>query len=153
MAGGFGFQKYPQRGTPSSEAIGMALMQQGMAQSVQQDANAGIAPSAAPFGSMAGPSVTQPGVAMPLAPEAAAQRLDGARRMGAPGQIDDSVPVEDGHSLNAINIAVGEALTRMGGGNAVATNPYKDRARSIRNLQQLGLSSTEAELLAETGGI
>jgi len=84
----------------------------------------------------------------------AMMRSQGAQKMGGPGQIDDAHQMDDGtHSANAVNIAIGEALTRTGGGYSTSLNPYKDREKHIRQLQQLGLSAVEANLLAQTGGV
>jgi hypothetical protein len=74
--------------------------------------------------------------------------------MTGAGQIDDNASEDDGvHSANAVNVAVGEALTRMGGGYATNPNRFKPRERALQNLQQLGLSETEAILLIRTGGV
>lgn len=158
MAGAFGFVKQPQRGTPSAEQIGQALMQQGgMPMGGMGPGQAAPAPmpsgpgQAAPYqgnpGGM-GPMPSGPDVMGP-----AALRADGARRMTSPGQMPDMGGIEEeGHSANALNIAVGEALTRMGGGYMTNPNPYKPRERTAQNLQQLGLSAIEADLLIRTGG-
>lgn len=139
MAGGFGFPSYPQRGTPRAQDVGAAL------EARAQAPTAGAPASGPP---MAAPAMAQEGDDM------APIRLQGAVKMGAPGQMNDDLDRGDGeHSANALNVAVGEALTRMGGGYATNPNPHKDRARNVRLLQQLGLSETEATLLAQTGGI
>jgi hypothetical protein len=138
MAGGFGFQNYgSQRKTPSSEAVGQALMQRG------QDPGL-MAPAEQPFGmgQQAAPPSDQ------------ALREDGARRMGGAGQIDDNASEDDDvHSANAVNVAIGEALTRAGGGYATSPNRFRDEAGKLRQLQQLGLSQVEAQLLLRTGGL
>ena len=140
MAGAFGFPKFPQRPTPASQDVGMALLQRGQ----QQHAPASMPPM------MAGPDAGAPA---PSDPDAAV-RAAGAQKMGGPGQIDDNAADHDGtHSANAVNVAVGEALTRLGSGYSTNSNPFKDRARHIQNLQQLGLSAIEAELLSRTGGV
>lgn len=147
MAGGFGFQKYPQQGTPNAEAVGMALMQQG------QGPPMGGAPapmSAAPM------APTGAGIGAGSTDADASLRGEGAVRMTGGGQIgamQGGDPDEHGHSTNALNVAVGEAMTRLGGGYSTNPNPYKDRAGHMRQLMQLGLSQTEAHLLAETGGV
>lgn len=143
MAGGFGFTP-PQAPRPNGQQVGSALMARGQ------------------MGQMA-PPTAMPGVEMPMSSEqenaimassGRAMREAGAKKMGAAGQIDDA-PIDDGagHSPNALNIAVGEALTRMGGGYKTNPNPHKDRDRSMRQLMQLGLSETEAGLLVATGGV
>lgn len=138
----FGFMKYPQRKTPSSEEVGTALLQQGQGPgSMAPDPGAEFSP-----GRMAPP--VDPSVAD------AAMRAQGATQMGAPGQIDDAAGAPDTgmHSANALNVAVGEALTRTGGGYTTSLNPFKPRDRTRLNLQQLGLSEAEADLLIRTGG-
>lgn len=132
MASAFGFSRYPQQKTPPAEAVGLALLQQ----QAQPDA---------PMMSMAPP-------AAPMDPDATL-RAQGAERMTGAGQIDDGMPSPDGHSTNAVNVAVGEALTRMGGGYQTNANPFKPRDRAIQNLLQLGLSPVEAQLLVRTGGV
>lgn len=128
MAGGFGFIP-PQAPRPTGQQVGEALMSR--------------------------PAASVPGVPVvdPLA-EGKALRQAGATKMGAAGQVDDH-PMEDGmgHSPNAVNIAVGEALTRMGGGAAVSKSAHRDVVGHVRQLMQLGLSATEAELLVQTGGV
>jgi len=137
MAGGFGFARYPQRPTPGSQEVGMALMQRGQGQ--EQAAPAQPAPMGPPADG--GAAADQ------------ALRLDGAHRMGGSGQIDDNASDDDGvHSANAVNVAIGEAMTRAGGGYTTSKNPFKPRDRTLVNLQQLGLSETEAMLLIQTGG-
>lgn len=133
MANAFGFARYPQQKTPPAEAVGMALFQQGQQQGQQ--------PAQAPMM-----------MAPPVSPDAAL-RADGAVRMTGGGQIDDGLPMEDGHSANALNVAVGEALTRSGNGYSTNPNPFKPRAESVQRLQQLGLSAVEAQLLLRTGGV
>jgi len=149
MPGGFGFANYSsQRKTPSSEAVGAALLQrgQGAGQAAPADMPYGpgqMAPAEQPFG---------PGQMAP--PSDFALREDGARRMGGAGQIDDNASEDDGaHSANAVNVAIGEALTRMGGGYTTNPNPFKPRDRAIQNLRQLGLSDVEAQLLVKSGGV
>lgn len=131
MASAFGFTRYPQQKTPPAQEVGLALMQQG-----QQPA-----PAPAPMAPVEGGS-----------PDAML-RAQGAARMTSAEQIDDGTPNADGHSINAINAAVGEALTRAGNGYATNPNPFKPRDRAIQTLQQLGLSAVEAQLLVRTGGI
>lgn len=151
MAGGFGFARYPQRKTPASQDVGMALMQQGQA--------GGAAPAEMPYGPGQMAPMEQSFGPGQMAPASTASvggdplREDGARRMSGAGQIDDNASEDDGtHSANAVNVAIGEALTRQGGGYRTNPNPFKPRDRALRNLQQLGLSETEAMLLIQTGG-
>lgn len=141
MAGGFGFSRYPQRPAPSAQEVGASLLQQG------QMAPAG--PAMAPASPMmAGPEAG----GNPLA-EAQRLRAEGAYRMGAPGQMPDSGEEEGMHSANAVSVAVGEALTRQGGGYTTNPNPFKDTTGHVRQLMQLGLSEIEAQLLVRTGGV
>lgn len=138
MSNAFGFVRMPQQPTPPAEAVGMALLQRGQQQ------------PAAPM--MGRPDYPEPGDTPDASPEAGL-RAQGAHRMTGPGQMDDSLPLDDGHSINALNVAVGEALTRLGGGYSTSPNPFKPRDRAIQNLQQLGLSAVEAHLLVRTGGV
>ena len=69
----------------------------------------------------------------------AALRREGGKLMGSGG------PDADG----AMAAAVGEALTRAGGGHVSNPNPHKPRDRHVAQLQQLGLSPLEAQLLRE----
>jgi hypothetical protein len=71
---------------------------------------------------------------------AAALRREGGKLMGGGGDDNDS----------ALSAAVGEALTRAGGGHRGNLNPHKNRDAHVRQLQRLGISQLEAELLRET---
>lgn len=148
MTGGFGFPNYAtQRKTPSSQAVGAALLQQG------QQAPAGPTGPGLETG-MGGGGFQSPDASPTASMGGDPQREEGARRMGAGGQLDDSADIGDGtHSANAVNIAIGEALTRMGGGYATNPNPFKPRDRNMQLVRQLGLSEVEAQLLAQTGGL
>lgn len=139
MAGGFGFARYPQSKTPDSRAVGAALQQQGQG------------PSDPMMGHEQGEAMMA--AAPPPVDPAAQMRAAGAERMTAPGQMDDHPQSGDAHSSNALSIAVGEALTRQGGGYATNPNPYKPRESNIRLLMQNGLSEVEARLLSQTGGV
>lgn len=139
MANAFGYVRMPQQPTPPAEAVGMALLQRGQQQ------------QAAP--TMGRPDYPEPGDTPDASPDAGL-RAQGAHRMTGPGQMDDSLPLDDGHSINALNVAVGEALTRLGGGYQTnINNPFKDRTNHVRQLRQLGLSEVEAQLLVRSGGI
>jgi hypothetical protein len=124
----FGFTTYPNQPSQASQDVGAALLQRRMA---------------TPYG---------PGD-QPQAPAVtpASLRLAGAKRMGGTDQIDHGA-LPDGTNPNAISIAVGEAMTRMGGGNQPNPNPFKPRAANLQQLQALGLSPIEAQLLGQTGG-
>ena len=67
-------------------------------------------------------------------------RLEGGKLTGGGG--DDS----DG----ALSAAVGEALTRAGGGHQANPNPHKNREVHVKQLQQLGISELESNLLRGT---
>ncbi len=69
-----------------------------------------------------------------------ALRREGGKLMGSGGSDADS----------ALSAAVGEALTRAGGGHRGNPNPAKNRDARVLALQQLGISPLEAELLRET---
>ena len=70
----------------------------------------------------------------------AALRREGGKLMGSGG------PDADG----AFAAAVGEKLTRAGGGHRGNPNPHKDLDGHVRQIIQLGVSPFEAELLRET---
>jgi hypothetical protein len=138
MANGFGFVRPGQRPTPDSAQVGAALMQRGMAQ--PQMAPGMAAPPQSPADPE--PSFME---AIERAPDHRPDldlRRHGAFLMGGGGQSGEwSLPT-----------AVGEALTRKGGGHTANPNVHKPRGRTLETLQQLGLSRIEAELLIETGG-
>lgn len=147
MPAGFGFENYAaQRPTPRAQDVGLALVGRRVGPG-NPDAMGGMMGSGPMDGvGLGGPSPSGD-------PMERALREDGARRMSAPGQMDDP-PGDDGrHSLNAVNVAVGEALTRMGGGYTTNPNPFKPRDSNARQLMQLGLSEVEARLLVRTGGV
>lgn len=121
MPSGFGYFVPGTQGTPDPRQVGAQLMQ-----SQQQQA-------AQPIGVAQAPPV-------PPHVRDAMLRREGGRLMGAGG------PDEDG----AMAAAVGEALTRRGGGHTPNPNPNKNRAAHVRHLQQLGISELEATLLGET---
>jgi hypothetical protein len=70
------------------------------------------------------------------------------RREGA--RLMTTAQTTDGDS--ALLSAIGEALTRGGSGFAGNPSPFKDRERARRDLQRLGLSEAEAELMQMLGG-
>lgn len=151
MPGGFGFSNYAtQRPTPNAQEVGHALVGQRMGGGMQAPQPGGpmaMFGAAQPMAPMASPSMGDP--------QDAALRLDGARRMAGGGQIDDTADREDPgvHSANAVNVAVGEALTRMGGGYTTNPDRFKPRENNVRQLQHLGLSEVEAQLLVRSGGV
>ena len=77
-------------------------------------------------------------------PQQAVQAPDEAMRM-AGGKL-----MGGGGDNGRIEAAVGEALTRAGGGHRPNPNPHKNREGHIRQLQRLGLSEVEAMLLGDT---
>lgn len=138
MASGFGFTKQPQTPAPRAAAVGLQLRQQ------QVGGGAGAPPGAG-------------GIPMtPAAPgEADVERQKmmlraGGEKMGGAGQRVSVGENEPGAEMAA---AVGEALTRLGGGYRTNPNPFKPRDKAFQNLQQLGLSEFEAMLLMQTGGL
>ncbi len=70
---------------------------------------------------------------------AMALRKEGGKLMGGGGSDIDP----------AMSQAVGEALTRAGGGHKGNPNPHKRRDVHVLHLQQLGISELEANLLRE----
>ncbi len=130
MPSGFGYQLPRQSGTPDARAVGQMLTQRG--QQPQQ-------PAQAPR--IMAPEDGSSFVEFEAQNEAAHLRREGAKMMGGPqGGVPDG----------AMAAAVGEALTRAGGGHTMNPNPHKNRAAHLNQLQQLGLSQTEAMLLGET---
>ena len=148
MAGASGFPRYPQPTTPDSRAVGAALMQQGMGPGQMAPPTPATGP-----GQMAPAPPSGMPTDMPPVDPYAQLRADGAQRMTAPGQLDHGEAEPGAHSANALSIAVGEAMTRLGGGYKTDPNPYRDTAGHVRQLQQLGLSAVEAELLVQSGGV
>ncbi len=121
MPGAFGFTRPGQQPTPDPRAVGQQLMQPQPPQQQQFD----VDPVDAEF---------------PAHSMSAALRREGGKLMGSGGSDEDS----------ALSAAVGEALTRAGGGHKSNPNPHKNREAHVRQLQQLGISQLEAELLRET---
>lgn len=145
MAGGFGLIKPGVRPTPDPRMVGAALMQGGgMGQGM------GGAPGMGQPGQMPTDPRQEMQAPMPMDDRMAhevpahsrdeALRREGGKLMGGGGSDEDG----------AMSAAVGEALTRAGGGHRPNPNPHKDRARHVRQLQQLGISELEAALLGET---
>ncbi len=132
MAGAFGFSQPNQQPAPDPRLVGQQLAQ----------------PQGVP-GQQVGqrPQVAQGDFALQAEPQEFEQgatserdkrlRLEGGKLMGGGGSDQDP----------ALSAAVGEALTSAGGGHQANPNPHKNRDVHVRNLQQLGLSETEAELL------
>ena len=126
-----GFERYPQQPSPNPQQVGAALASQGQ-QPEQQPMRPVLEPGQGPL---------YPGDDM------AAGRLAGARFMSGREQ---SLTADDNPA--AVNAAIGEALTRLGNGYKTNDNPFKDREKAARLMQQHGLSETEARLMIESGG-
>ena len=121
MPNAFGFTRPGQQPTPDPRQVGQQLMQP------RQQAQQGqleVDPVDAEF---------------PAHSMGAALRREGAKLMGGGGSDDDG----------ALSAAVGEALTRAGGGHRPNPNPHKNRDAHVQQLQRLGVSQLEAELLRE----
>ncbi len=123
MPNAFGFSTPNQNPTPDPRAVGQQLMQPRQPQPVQQPIDGDRTDFEAPARSVE-----------------AALRREGGKLMGSGG--DDA---NAAHSQ-----AVGDALTRAGGGHRGNPNPAKNRDGNVMLLQQLGISPLEAELLRET---
>ena len=121
MPGAFGFIRPGQQPTPDPRQVGQQLMQP--RQQVQQG-QFDVDPVEAEF---------------PAHSMGAALRREGGKLMGSGGSDENS----------ALSAAVGEALTRAGGGHRGNPNPHKNRDAHVRQLQRLGISQLEAELLRE----
>jgi hypothetical protein len=123
MSNGFGYTVPSAAPAPDSRKVGAMLMQQRMAQPHQMQS-------------------TQPMAQPMMSPMArdAMLRSEGGKLMGSGGP----------DNAGWLGAAVGEALTREGGGHRGNPNPFKNRDAHIRQLQQLGVSPLEAALLGET---
>ncbi len=125
MPGAFGFTQPNQQPTPDPRAVGQQLMQPRQQQPQAPLAPIDVDPAEA---EQAAVSVRHKML-----------RREGGKLMGGGGSDVDP----------ALSAAVGEALTRAGGGHRGNPNPFKQRARHNAQLQQLGISELEAELLGE----
>lgn len=127
MSNGFGFLTPGSRPAPDPKQVGAMLMQgPQMGQGQQQQ------PMMPPDDRVAHEA--------PAHTRDEALRREGGKLMGGGGSDEDG----------ALSAAVGEALTRAGGGHTPNPNPHKNRSRHVRQLQQLGISEVEATLLGET---
>ncbi len=122
MPNAFGFTRPGQQPTPDPRAVGQQLMQQPRQQQPQGQLEVDPVDAEFPAHSMG-----------------AALRREGGKLMGGGGDDNDG----------ALSAAVGEALTRAGGGHKSNPNPHKNRDAHVRQLQRLGISQLEAELLRE----
>ena len=127
MPSGFGFNRPGLQPAPDPRMVGQQLLGQQQQQPQQQQAQQPIVDD-------------RQGMEVPLVTREANLRREGGKIMGSGGDDSDS----------ALSAAVGEALTRAGGGHRGNPNPHKNRERHVRHLQQLGLSDVEAQLLGET---
>lgn len=154
----FGFQSYPQKPTPNRRQVGEALLMQQLGGAPEQGMEPGAPMGAhSPAGQVAMPDAGAGAGAVGDAPERSL-REQGGRYMGATGQMGwgSGMPApgaEQEANPSAIAAAVGEALTRQGGGIMRDRNPYVDRERRRQDVLRLGLSEFEADLLSQTGGI
>ena len=122
MPNAFGFTRPGQQPTPDPRQVGQQLMQQPRQQAQQGQLEVDPVDAEFPAHSMG-----------------AALRREGGKLMGGGGDDNDG----------ALSAAVGEALTRAGGGHRGNPNPHKNRDAHVRQLQRLGISQLEAELLRE----
>ena len=129
MPGAFGFAQPNQQPTPDPRQVGAQLMQPQQQVQPQQPVNP-LNPDIDPL------EAKQAAVGM----RDRRLRIEGGKLMGSGGDDRDA----------ALSLAVGEALTRAGGGHVSNPNPDKNRDAHVRQLQQLGISQLEAELLRET---
>lgn len=126
MPGAFGFAQPGQQPTPDPRQVGAQLMQP---QQAPQQPVSPLNPDIDPL------EAKQAAVGM----RDNKLRREGGKLSGSGGDDRDS----------ALSQAVGEALTRAGGGHVSNPNPDKNRDSHVRQLQQLGISQLEAELLRE----
>ncbi len=123
MGNAFGFSRPNQQPTPDPRAVGQQLAQP----REQQHAQPPVDPESFDFEA-------------PAHSRDIALRREGGKLMGGGGDDNDG----------ALSAAVGEALTRAGGGHRGNPNPFKNRDGHVAHLQRLGISQLEAELLRET---
>ncbi len=121
MPNAFGFTRPGQQPTPDPRQVGQQLMQP---RQPPPQGQLDVDPVDAEF---------------PAHSMSAALRREGGKLMGGGGDDNDG----------ALSAAVGEALTRAGGGHKSNPNPHKNRDAHVRQLQRLGISQLEAELLRE----
>ncbi len=121
MPNAFGFSTPNQQPSPDPRAVGQQLAQPRQPQQPEQFE---VDPVDAEF---------------PTHTREAALRREGGKLMGGGGSDDDG----------ALSAAVGEALTRAGGGHRGNPNPFKNRDAGVNQLKRLGTSELEAELLRE----
>lgn len=130
MPNAFGFTRPGQQPTPDPRQVGQQLMQP---QAPQQQTQPRPQQRPQPF------DVDPVDAEFPAHSMDAAFRREGGKLMGGGGDDNDG----------ALSAAVGEALTRAGGGHKPNPNPHKNRDGNVRQIMQLGISQLEAELLRE----
>ncbi len=177
MASGFGFVRQPQAPAPDPRAVGQAMSraraqpdalpraprlgQDRMALYPPASLEPGYGPDRSWLDRPAQPRLEQ--VAMEHGdPGEATLRREGATRTGGAGQTgtgsappgEPDYAVDEATPHSALNAAIGEALTRLGGGvmRAPAMSPARTAARQ-RQLLALGITPFEVELLARSGGV
>lgn len=126
MPNAFGYRPPGQGGTPDPRMVGQMLMQ--------------------------GPQ--QPQQAQQMSPMPVTEDLGNHHEFPAHTPEEqmrrEGGKLSGGQGADSLSAAVGEALTRAGGGHKGNPNPFKNRAKHVQQLQQLGLSEVEAMLLGET---
>lgn len=150
MAGGiFGFEDQPQSGSVSPRQVGAILQQrqQGYPES-QSQADVGMKePPTISRSLVAGEGQLGPS----MESQHARLRAIGAALAGGSGAVSDQPLTE--HSATATNVAIAEAMTRLGnGGNPNRANILKS-PENMRRLKALGMSDVELELLSRSGAI
>jgi hypothetical protein len=135
MPSGFGYHKPGTQPTPDPRMVGQMLMQRG-----QTGGTGGTSQMGQAQQPQAPVTDDRQHHEAPAHSRDEMLRREGGKLMGSGGSDDDG----------ALSAAVGEALTRAGGGHRANPNPHKDRTKHIRQLQQLGISEVEAMLLGET---
>ena len=135
MPSGFGYYKPGTQPTPDPRQVGQMLMQRG-----QMGQAGGMGQPQMPGSPQAPTADDRQHQEAPAHSRDEMLRREGGKLMGSGGSDEDG----------ALSAAVGEALTRAGGGHRANPNPHKNRERAVRQLQQLGISEVEAMLLGET---
>jgi hypothetical protein len=150
MSSGFGFSPFPQQPAPDPRQVGRMLR---------------MAPAGLPGSPMGRPTPDQGAepysyVGATSIDESHHLRRLGAIRTGGAGQSGTgSAPPEDPDADTEgddamVNAAIGEALTRLGGGLMRNADISPERAeRRKQDLLRLGISAFEAHVLSQSGGI
>lgn len=152
MPGAFGFEPFPQRPSPDPRQVGAALAQARFS---------APAPTAAPAGTaLALPSAATPrdrlhAMFKTLSAQGGYETGGGGQTgtgSAPPGQPDYPVAETEAHS--AMHASIGAAATRLANG-VMANSQVGDTQRQRRRaqLERLGITPFELELLSQTGGI